>query len=152
MCPDTSHQTRNPRPLTEILRTPDRAFADLPDYPFSPNYFEWNDIRMHYLDEGEGDPVILFHGEPTWSFLYRKVIPPLVAAGYRCIAPDYVGLGKSDKPVDDAFYTFDMHRDSVSALLGSSVQRERDVAPMARAHGTAIAALDEGGITAAVQE
>ena len=105
--------------MTEILRTPDGAFADLPDYPFSPNYFEWNDIRMHYLDEGEGDPVILFHGEPTWSFLYRKVIPPLVAAGYRCIAPDYVGLGKSDKPVDDAFYTFDMHRDSVSALLGS---------------------------------
>lgn len=105
--------------MTEILRTPEGAFSDLPDYPFSPNYFEWNDIRMHYLDEGEGDPVILFHGEPTWSFLYRKVIPPLVAAGFRCIAPDYVGLGKSDKPVDDAFYTFDMHHDSVSALLGS---------------------------------
>lgn len=105
--------------MTEILRTPDDAFAGLPDYPFAPNYFEWDDIRMHYLDEGEGDPVILFHGEPTWSFLYRKVIPPLVEAGYRCIAPDYVGLGKSDKPTDDGFYTFDMHSDSMSALLTS---------------------------------
>ena len=105
--------------MTEILRTPDEAFVGLPEYPFEPNYFEWDDIRMHYLDEGEGEPVILFHGEPTWSFLYRKVIPPLVAAGYRCIAPDYVGLGKSDKPTDDTFYTFDMHTESVSALLRS---------------------------------
>ena len=105
--------------MTEILRTPDEAFSGLPDYPFPPNYFEWNDLRMHYLDEGEGDPVILFHGEPTWSFLYRKVIPPLVEAGYRCIAPDYVGLGKSDKPTDEDFYTFDMHSDSMSALLTS---------------------------------
>jgi len=105
--------------LTEVLRTPDNAFTDLPGYPFEPNYFEWNDIRMHYLDEGAGKPVVLFHGQPTWSFLYRKVIPPLVEAGYRCIAPDYVGLGKSDKPVDDAFYSFDMHMDSVTALLKS---------------------------------
>jgi len=105
--------------LTDILRTPDEAFDGLPDYPFQPNYFQWGDIRMHYLDEGVGRPVILFHGEPTWSFLYRKVIPPLVEAGYRCIAPDYVGLGRSDKPVDDPFYTFDMHTSSVSALLRS---------------------------------
>jgi haloalkane dehalogenase len=105
--------------LTEVLRTADDAFAGLPDYPFRPHYFEWDGIRMHYLDEGEGEPVILFHGEPTWCFLYRKVIPPLVEAGYRCIAPDYVGLGKSDKPVEDAFYTFDMHVESVSQLLRS---------------------------------
>ncbi|MBT8194309.1 MAG: alpha/beta fold hydrolase [Acidimicrobiia bacterium] len=105
--------------MTEVLRTPEEAFSGLPDYPFEPNYFEWNGIRMHYLDEGAGKPVVLFHGEPTWSFLYRKVIPPLVDAGYRCIAPDYVGLGKSDKPVDDAFYTFDMHTESVTALLTS---------------------------------
>ena len=105
--------------MTDILRTPDEAFVGIPDYPFGPNYFQWGDIRMHYLDEGEGKPVVLFHGQPTWSFLYRKVIPPLVEAGYRCIAPDYVGLGKSDKPVDDQFYTFDMHTDSVAALLES---------------------------------
>jgi haloalkane dehalogenase len=105
--------------LTEVLRTPEDAFAGLPGYPFEPNYFEWNDLRMHYLDEGDGKPVVLFHGQPTWSFLYRKVIPPLVEAGYRCIAPDYVGLGKSDKPVDDAFYSFDMHMGSVTALLES---------------------------------
>ncbi|MDH3607054.1 MAG: haloalkane dehalogenase [Acidimicrobiia bacterium] len=105
--------------MSEVVRTPDAAFDNLPDFPFDANYFEWNDIRMHYLDEGAGKPVVLFHGEPTWSFLYRTVIPPLVEAGYRCIAPDYVGLGRSDKPVDDAFYTYDMHVESVSALLGS---------------------------------
>jgi haloalkane dehalogenase len=102
-----------------MLRTPDDAFAGIPDYPFEPNYFDWKGIRMHYLDEGAGRPVLLFHGEPTWSFLYRKVIPPLVDAGYRCIAPDYVGLGKSDKPIDDDFYTYDMHVASVTALLDS---------------------------------
>ncbi|MBT8202299.1 MAG: alpha/beta fold hydrolase [Acidimicrobiia bacterium] len=105
--------------MSEVLRTPDEAFIDLPDFPFRPHYFNWGDIRMHYLDEGSGPPVLLFHGEPTWSFLYRKVIPPLVEAGYRCIAPDYVGLGKSDKPTDDAFYTYDMHSESVAGLLGS---------------------------------
>lgn len=105
--------------MTEVLRTPDEAFDDLPDFPFAPHYFEWGGIRMHYLDVGSGPPVVLFHGEPTWSFLYRKVIPPLVEAGYRCIAPDYVGLGKSDKPTDDEFYTYDMHTASIAALLDS---------------------------------
>lgn len=105
--------------MTEIIRTPDDAFVGLPEYPFQPNYFQWDGIRMHYLDEGEGKPVVLFHGQPTWSFLYRKVIPPLVEAGYRCIAPDYVGLGKSDKPVADEFYTFEMHTRSIKDLLES---------------------------------
>ena len=105
--------------MAEILRTPDQAFANIPDYPFEPHYFNWGYVRMHYLDEGSGPPVVLFHGEPTWSFLYRKVIPQLVRAGYRCIAPDYVGFGKSDKPADDAFYTYDMHSESVAALLES---------------------------------
>lgn len=105
--------------MDEILRTPDEAFADVPDYPFEPNYFSWGDIRIHYVDEGSGPPVVLFHGEPTWSFLYRKVISELVAAGFRCIAPDYVGFGKSDKPTDDAFYTYDMHSESCAALLQS---------------------------------
>ena len=105
--------------MDEILRTPDQAFAGIPDYPFSPNYFAWGSIRMHYVDEGTGPPVLLFHGEPTWSFLYRKIIHKLVDTGFRCIAPDYVGFGKSDKPTDDAFYTYEMHTESMAALLES---------------------------------
>lgn len=105
--------------MAEILRTSDDAFNGLPDYPFTPHYAEWEGIRVHYVDEGTGPPVVLFHGEPTWSFLYRKVIPPLVEAGYRCIAPDYVGCGRSDKPVDDTFYSYDMHVASMTALLGT---------------------------------
>lgn len=103
--------------MREVLRTPDEAFAEIPDYPFRANYFDWDGIRMHYVDAGKGRPVVLLHGEPTWSFLYRKVIPPLVDAGYRCIAPDYVGFGKSDKPVADDFYTYEMHVASTTALL-----------------------------------
>lgn len=105
--------------MPEVLRTPDEAFAQLPDYPFEPHYFDWDGIRLHFLDEGSGPPVVLFHGEPTWSFLYRKVIPPLIAAGYRCVAPDYVGCGKSDKPVDDSFYSYDRHTAAMTALLDS---------------------------------
>jgi haloalkane dehalogenase len=101
----------------DSVRTPDAAFEDLPDYPFSPRYVEYQGLRLHYLDEGAGDPVVLFHGEPTWSFLYRNVIPPLVAAGYRVIAPDYPGFGRSDKPTDPAFYTYERHIEYVEALL-----------------------------------
>ena len=80
-----------------ILRTPDDRFRGLPDYPFSPNYVEIGDTRMHYVDEGDGDETILcLHGEPTWSYLYRQMIPPL-AERYRVVAPDMVGFGKSDK-------------------------------------------------------
>lgn len=113
--------------MSEVLRTPEAAFDTLPDYPFQPHYFQWGDIRMHYLDEGAGRPVVLLHGEPTWSFLYRTVIPPLAAAGFRCIAPDYVGFGKSDKPIDDGFYTYEMHSESVAALLDSLALSEAAV-------------------------
>src|SRR3546814_5215777 len=85
----------------ELLRTPDDRFADLPDFPFEPHYVETSDgVRVHYLDEGPADapPVLLMHGEPTWAYLYRKVVPTLVAAGHRCIVPDLVGFGRSDKP------------------------------------------------------
>ena len=89
------------------LRTPDDRFTDLPDYPFEPNYAELathdgGTLRMHYLDEGpsDGDVVLLLHGEPSWSYLYRHMIPPLVAAGNRVIVPDLVGFGKSDKPTE----------------------------------------------------
>ncbi len=84
-----------------ILRTPDDRFVGLPDFPFEPHYADLSDgLRVHYVDEGPSDaaPVLLMHGEPTWSYLYRKVIPPLVARGHRCIAPDLVGFGRSDKP------------------------------------------------------
>jgi haloalkane dehalogenase len=98
------------------LRTPDDRFADLPDYPFAPNYVDISDqdggsLRVHYLDEGPADgPVVLaMHGEPSWSYLYRKMIPLLVAGGARVIAPDLVGFGKSDKPTEKSDYTYARH-------------------------------------------
>jgi len=100
----------------EALRTPDERFADLPGFPFIPHYLEWNDLRLHYLDEGQGAPVVLFHGEPTWCFLWRKVAAALLAAGYRVIAPDYPGFGRSDKPVDPDFYTYDRHTAAMAAV------------------------------------
>jgi len=103
--------------VIEALRTPEERFAELPDFPYHPNWYEWDGLRLHYLDEGEGPAVVLFHGEPTWSFLYRNVIPHLVQAGFRTIAPDYFGFGKSDKPTDPDAYTFDRHTAAMKALL-----------------------------------
>ncbi|MFQ5947311.1 MAG: haloalkane dehalogenase [Acidimicrobiia bacterium] len=103
--------------MYEALRTPDERFEDLPDFSFPPRYVEWEGLRLHYLDEGDGRPVVLFHGEPTWSFLYRKVMVPLLDAGYRAIAPDYPGFGRSDKPTDPAFYTYDRHTEAMAAIL-----------------------------------
>lgn len=91
------------------LRTPDARFADLPDYPFTPRYVEVDGLRMHHIDEGEGPTVVLLHGQPSWSFLYRRFVTPLVAAGHRVIALDLVGFGRSDKPVDEAAYTYASH-------------------------------------------
>jgi haloalkane dehalogenase len=94
-----------------MLRTPDARFADLPGFPFPPHYLEWRGLRTHYVDEGTGDQVFLcLHGEPTWSYLYRKMIPPFAASGARVVAPDFIGFGRSDKPEDEAAYTFDFHR------------------------------------------
>jgi haloalkane dehalogenase len=100
----------------ESLRTPDDRFADLPGYPFAPHYVEIPDgeggsLRVHHLDEGDpsGPVVLLLHGEPSWSYLYRHMVPPLVAAGCRVIAPDLVGFGKSDKPADREDYTYARH-------------------------------------------
>ena len=88
----------------EILRTPDERFADLPGYPFAPHYVEVDGLRIHYVDEGPrgAAPVLLLHGEPSWSYLYRKMIPIISAAGHRCVAPDLVGFGRSDKPAERA--------------------------------------------------
>ena len=98
------------------FRTPDERFAGLPGFVFAPHYLEQDGLRMHYLDEGEGDPVLCLHGEPTWSFLYRKMIPGLAAAA-RVIAPDYFGFGRSDKPEDVGWYTFDRHCASIRRLV-----------------------------------
>jgi haloalkane dehalogenase len=93
------------------MRTPDERFANLPGFTWQPHYLEWRGLRVQYLDEGKGARTLLcLHGEPTWSYLYRKMIPPFLAAGYRVVAPDFLGFGKSDKPVEEDFYTFEMHR------------------------------------------
>jgi pimeloyl-ACP methyl ester carboxylesterase len=93
------------------VRTPDERFAALPGFPFQPHYLEWRGLRAHYVDEGKGTEVYLcLHGEPTWCYLYRRMIPPFVASGARVVAPDFVGFGRSDKPEDEAMYTFDFHR------------------------------------------
>ena len=103
----------------KVLRTPDDRFAGLPDYPFAPNYVEVDGLRVHYVDEGPADaaPVLLLHGEPSWSYLYRTMIPVLTAAGLRAVAPDLVGFGRSDKPAQRADYTYQRHVDWMRALL-----------------------------------
>jgi len=100
----------------DVLRTPDECFVDLPDFPFAPHYVQVPagdgvDLRVHYLDEGDPDApvVLLMHGEPSWCFLYRHMIPVLVDAGLRCVAPDLVGFGRSDKPAARADYTYARH-------------------------------------------
>lgn len=108
----------------KILRTPDARFADLPDFPFAPHYVEipsgdGGTLRMHTVDEGprEADPVLLLHGEPSWSYLYRKMIPGIVAAGHRAVAPDLVGFGRSDKPAERSDYTYQRHVDWLRAFV-----------------------------------
>ena len=103
--------------MVEILRTAEERFSNLSDYPFEPHYHEWQGMRMHYLDEGDGPPILMLHGQPNWSYLYRNFVPPLVKAGYRCIAPDYIGFGKSDKVVEDEWYMIERHIESIRSLL-----------------------------------
>jgi len=93
------------------VRTPDSRFENLPDYDFRPNYVDVDAMRMHYVDEGprDGDVVLLLHGEPSWSYLYRFMIPPLGAAGLRAIAPDLIGFGRSDKPTRKSDYSYATH-------------------------------------------
>ena len=101
----------------EILRTPDERFTSLPDFAFAPRYVELDGVRIHYIDEGSGPTVLLLHGEPSWSFLYRKMIPGLVAGGMRAVAPDLVGFGRSDKPASPDDYTYQAHVDWMAAFV-----------------------------------
>lgn len=110
--------------MMDVLRTPDSRFEHLTDYPFAPHYVDVSaadtgPLRMHYVDEGprDGPPVILLHGEPTWSYLYRSMIGPLAAAGHRVLAPDLIGFGRSDKPTRSDDYTYLRHVEWVTSWL-----------------------------------
>jgi pimeloyl-ACP methyl ester carboxylesterase len=110
--------------VPEILRTPEDRFSDLPGFPFAAHYVDdltgYEGIRIHYIDEGTRSAENVFlclHGEPTWSYLYRKMIPVFVAAGHRVVAPDFIGFGRSDKPVEEATYTFTFHRDMLLRFI-----------------------------------
>jgi haloalkane dehalogenase len=110
----------------ESYRTPDERFEGLPDYSFEPHYLEQDGLRMHYVEEGAGDPVLLLHGEPSWAFLYRKMIPPLARVA-RVVAPDYFGFGRSDKPTRLGDYSYDFHYASIEQLADELDLREATV-------------------------
>lgn len=91
------------------VRTPDERFADVPDFPYEPRYVDVDGLRVAYVDEGAGQPVLFLHGEPTWSYLFRRMMPTFLEAGYRCVAIDYLGFGRSDKPLDLEWYSYKRH-------------------------------------------
>jgi haloalkane dehalogenase len=111
----------------DFYRTPQERFDNLPDFAFQPRYREVDGLRLAHLDEGDGPPVIFLHGEPTWSYLWRTVIPPVLDAGYRCIAPDHAGFGRSDKPTDLGWYSYDRHTALTATLLADLELREATV-------------------------
>jgi haloalkane dehalogenase len=113
--------------VPDVYRTPDERFEGLPGYDFAPSWFDADGLRLHYVDTGAGDPVVCFHGEPTWAYLYRKMVPALVGAEHRVICPDYAGFGRSDKPTDRGWYTYDRHVELMSALLASLDLRDATV-------------------------
>jgi len=101
----------------DVFRTPDERFESLPGYDFEPHYEEVDGLRLHYVDEGEGRPIVCFHGEPDWSYLYRHMLDGLVPNGHRVVVPDLVGFGKSDKPTDQDWYTYERHCEFVTRHL-----------------------------------
>jgi haloalkane dehalogenase len=113
--------------VSDLFRTPDERFESLPGYGFEPHWHDAGGLRMHYLDEGAGDAIVCFHGEPTWAYLYRKMIPALTAAGLRAVCPDYPGFGRSDKPTDRGWYSYDRHVEHVSELLAALDLRDATV-------------------------
>jgi haloalkane dehalogenase len=113
--------------MADVFRTPDERFEALPGYDFEPHYVDVDGLRMHYVDEGEGRPVVCFHGEPTWAYLYRKVARPLLDAGERVVAVDMPGFGRSDKPTERDWYTYDRHCEHVSRVLAGLDLRDATV-------------------------
>jgi len=105
--------------MTDFVRSADRHFDELTDWSLEPRYHVWKDLRVHYIDEGpkDGPVMLLLHGMPTWAYLYRDIIPPLVGAGYRCIAPDHLGFGRSDKPTDANWYSIARHSEVLTSLI-----------------------------------
>jgi haloalkane dehalogenase len=111
----------------DVFRTPDERFEGLPGYGFQPNYADVDGLRLHWVDEGDGRPVICFHGEPTWAYLYRRMLPPLTSAGLRVVCPDYAGFGRSDKPTDRRWYSYDRHVEYIAGLLAALDLRDATV-------------------------
>ncbi len=105
--------------MTDVFRTPDERFAALPGFSYRPHYITWEDLRLHHVDEGDGPPVVCFHGEPSWAYLYRKMIGPLVDAHHRVICPDYPGFGRSDKPTEIGWYTYERFVAAVTHQLAA---------------------------------
>jgi haloalkane dehalogenase len=112
---------------TDVVRAQEERFADLPDFPYEPHWRELDGLRLAHIDEGDGPPVLLVHGEPTWSFLWRHAIPPLRDAGFRCVVPDHAGFGRSDKPADLGWYSYDRHTAYLSDLVERLDLREATV-------------------------
>jgi haloalkane dehalogenase len=110
--------------MHDAVRTPDERFDDLPGWPYRPRYTEWEGLRLARVDEGEGRPVVLVHGEPTWGFLWRQIVPPLLDAGVRVVVPDQVGFGRSDKPTDRDWYSYERLTASFAAHLAAVLDDE----------------------------
>jgi haloalkane dehalogenase len=115
--------------MADAFRTPDERFAELPGYGFEPHYVDVDGLRMHYIDVGPPDasPVVCFHGEPTWAFLYRKLAQPLLDGGLRVVAVDMPGFGRSDKPTERGWYSFERHYEHVSRVLDGLDLRDATV-------------------------
>ena len=111
----------------DLFRTPDERFGDLPGYDFEPHYADVDGLRMHYVDEGSGAPVVCFHGEPTWAYLYRKIGRPLIDAGLRFVAVDMPGFGRSDKPTERGWYSYERHVEHVTRVLDGLDLRDATV-------------------------
>jgi len=119
--PEDEIEVRTTQHNIEFVRTPDACFDDLDEYPFAPNYVNVQGLRYHYVDEGpaDGEVVLMLHGQPSWSYLYRKMIPVLADAGYRVIAPDHIGMGRSDKPVDPRLHQFEQQVAWMKSFVGA---------------------------------
>jgi haloalkane dehalogenase len=103
--------------VTEAFRTPEERFTGLPDFDFEPGYRTVGDLRLAHLDVGEGPPVVMLHGEPSWSFIWRRVVPPIRETGFRCVVPDHAGFGRSDKPHDPSWHSLERHVELTTTLL-----------------------------------